>query len=113
MTPSKATLLWQLANSSNVAFFEEIEEATGKTPEPLLNAPHLPPHLAPYLEAFWMLSPGRQLGFGLGGIATADLWAYWQAQPLGEPLRFFAVVRALDSAYIEHTNEQQAKRTPP
>jgi len=62
----------------------------------------------PFIDAFWLLSAGRPHGFAPGGIPTADILAFWNTFHIGpDAWEFLELVRAMDSAFIEHHAKQQ------
>lgn len=67
----------------------------------------LAPHLDAYLDAFFTLSPGRQLGgFGPGGITMVDLLAYCAAFNVPDAERFVRMMRALDAEFLSWAREK-------
>lgn len=67
----------------------------------------LPAELEPYLEAFFELSPGRQVGFeGPGGIPMADLVAYCQLFDIENAGRFVEYMRSLDGEFLRFAAER-------
>jgi len=75
--------------------------------------PDLTPLQLIAFEAYWLLSPGRQMGMGPGGISTVDILA--MAEHTGLPADWFLrVVRWCDRAYLEavaKTIENNGHRT--
>ncbi len=72
------------------------------TPQPLIDQPALPGHLAPFLEAFQLLNESRPISQGgIGGITTADILALAPEIEPGEPLRFLRVIRAMDALVLD------------
>jgi hypothetical protein len=70
------------------------------------------PGLATFFTGFNDLTTCRALGFGVGPIPWRDM--DWYADRLGldgmDRSEFLYLIRAMDNAYLEHTQEEQAKR---
>lgn len=93
---------WELKWSDSREYLEdrEAEELDFEAPA-LRSRPKLPPDLAAYVEAFFILSPGRSAGMGaVSGIPFADIEAYLRVFPCWNPARFVRYMRACDAEYL-------------
>lgn len=101
---SKVAMEWQLTWGENEAYLRDLQ-ADGTRIEALEHKPELSIHQSQAFEAFWLISPGRPIGFGAaGGITTSDILA--MADMAGfEPSWFLRVVRAMDRVYLEAANQ--------
>ena len=62
------------------------------------------------MQAFWLLSAGRQPGFGLPGPITAsDILAVSNFYEPDDQLRFLRVIRALDALLLKHAADEQER----
>ena len=64
-----------------------------------------------YHNAFWRLSTERSVGFAMGPIPHSKVLAYGYDAGLssGTMVLFEAVIRHMDSAYVEWSSDQQTK----
>lgn len=74
-------------------------------PPALANEPDLDPALESYIEAFWILSPGRNIGSGIGGIPLTEIEAFCRMYGVELIARFVRFIRALDAEYLAFTAE--------
>ncbi len=65
-----------------------------------------------YLKAFYDLSTCRSSGMGVGPIPWSAMIAYaeWYGLDRDVTEAFVDIIREMDSAYIEHTVEEQKSR---
>lgn len=80
-------------------------EAWDEYPAALVERGELPDHLAWYVEAYYTLSPSRQVGFGPGGILLAEMLAYAAIFGVSDVQRFVRYMQSLDVLYLEHYRE--------
>lgn len=78
----------------------------------LQTMPTLFQHLDPVMDAFWMLTPARQIGGmgGVGPIALSDILEYlkWQEiTNMDEQRRWVRMIRALDNVFVTHSNKKE------
>lgn len=89
---------------------EAIADKFPDDPPPALEArPCLEAHLFDYLEAFFLLSPSRQIGFGPGGILLSEMAVYCQIHRIANVPRFVRIIRAIDAVYLAHVAETLKK----
>jgi len=80
----------------------------------LENRPELYPDLVPVWEAFVLLSPSRNMGWGAGAIPLTEVRAYCEMFEIEPEERedLLYLLRALDEEYLKSTNEKgKQKRT--
>jgi hypothetical protein len=77
-------------------------------PPALLERPEVPEHCAWYIDAFYTLSPSRQIGWGPGGILLVEMLAYCQVFGVSDAERFVRTMQALDALYLEHQTKKTA-----
>lgn len=78
------------------------------------NRPELYPDLVPVWEAFVLLSPSRNMGWGAGAIPLTEVRAYCEMFEIEPEERedLLYLLRALDEEYLKSTNEKgKQKRT--
>lgn len=87
--------------------------AQGKTVKALAARPAIDGESSFYLDAFAVLSRGRQSGMGgPGGIAFADIEAYSRRLEIHSPTsfeRFLRVILAMDDAYLTRIAKDMPK----
>lgn len=75
-----------------------------------MDRPELPPELAFYLEAFYLLSASRDVGFGgAGPIKLTEMLAFCDLHGIRgteDRLGFINIMRALDAVWLEKSNEK-------
>ncbi|HWM89403.1 MAG TPA: hypothetical protein VN493_01405 [Thermoanaerobaculia bacterium] len=72
------------------------------------------PDLVPVWEAFVLLSPSRNMGWGAGAIPLTEVRAYCEMFEIEPEERedLLYLLRALDEEYLKSTNEKgKQKRT--
>ena len=78
--------------------------------------PELWPECAPYLEAFFALSPARPFSMGaIGYIPIGEMVAYATLAGIEDVETLFRHVRALDGVFVAHWHaerERNANRRP-
>ena len=98
---SKAAIRWQAENGSNIEFLEALAEETGVIPETLKTRPRLSEIEAEAVEAFWFLSPARQVGFGgISGLLVQEIEAYARVFCVARPELFARLVRSADLEFL-------------
>lgn len=86
-----------------------VKEETGVTPEALLNQPKLTQYEAYHFKAFNELTGSRTGGEGVRPIPVSEIKDYfetWHINSLDERDTMTKYLKALDNAYIEHSNEK-------
>lgn len=68
--------------------------------------PDLEPAMESYLEAFFVLSPGRVQGFGPGGIPMAEIEVFCRMYGVENTERFVRFIRAMDDAFLSFSAER-------
>lgn len=76
------------------------------------NRPELYPDLVPVWEAFVLLSPSRNTGWGAGAIPLSEVKAYCEMFDIEGDDREELVIllRALDDEYLKSTNEKSKRK---
>jgi hypothetical protein len=103
-------LKWDLSWGSQLKFLQEMARSTGVIPKALLDRPLLRPHLAWYLNAFYEMSAGRDIGEYVPPLSSQEMRDYCWMVGLASParrLRLFEVARQLDVAYCQAQNEKR------
>jgi hypothetical protein len=96
---------WQLKHGKNEEYLREIADR-GRDIKVLDDKPALNDLQLGAFDSFFLLSPGRPLGYGCcGGIPTTDIILMAATRGF-DPEWFLRVVRAMDSAYLEHVNKR-------
>ena len=80
--------------------------ARGKTVKALEDVPEVWEHNEPYIEAFNRLSKARPAGMGLTPIPADEIRLYMEVEGVEDERRFVAMIRALDSAWLEFQAER-------
>lgn len=75
--------------------------AKGQHVEALENQPDVWEHNAWYLDAFRRLSAARPAGMGLTPIPADEIRLYMEVEEVADRRQFVAIIRALDSAWLE------------
>ena len=65
---------------------------------------------AEYLIAFLRLSPSRQVGFSVGAIPVSEIRAYCDLFGVDDVETFFQLIRALDSAWLDHSAKKSKEK---
>ena len=80
----------------------------GKPTPALENRPELYPDLVPVWEAFVLLSPSRNVGWGAGAIPLSEVRAYCEMFeiPPEDREELLYLLRALDEEYLKLTGEK-------
>lgn len=76
------------------------------------NRPELYPDLVPVWEAFVLLSPSRNSGWGAGAIPLSEVKAYCEMFDIEGDDReeLLILLRALDDEYLKSTNEKGKRK---
>lgn len=94
-----------MKHGKNIPYFLELAEE-GAPPAPLLQQPVMGDAEALMFRAFLDLHACRGEGFsGSNPITAADIHAYWSLFPACPPRRFFALVKSLDTVFLEWQRE--------
>lgn len=97
---------WQVEWGPQVTKLLEIEQATGSTPQALLDKPVLYGHSVEVAMAYNVLAARRSSGFAPNPISLSDINAYMDRY--GEPSIpvdvFIDLVGAMDLKYLELSN---------
>lgn len=104
-------LRWDISWGSQLKFLQEMERSTGVTPRALADRPLIRSHLAWYIESFYELSAGRDIGEYVPPLSAEEMLAYCQLVGLPDcrqRVRLFEVVRQLDLVYCQIQNEKRA-----
>ena len=95
--------------TTQLEYFEHLEETQGRTPKPLLEAPDYPGHLWWVIQAFYRLTNERQVGMGgVGPIPCSAIMQYARDFELEDVEFFLAAVQACDAGYLEATSKSKA-----
>jgi hypothetical protein len=95
--------------TTQLEYFEHLEETQGRTPKPLLEAPDYPNHLWWVIQAFYRLTNERQVGMGgVGPIPCSAIMQYARDFELEDVEFFLAAVQACDAGYLEATSKTKA-----
>jgi hypothetical protein len=89
---------------------EEIERVV--TARAQAHAPIEPdvwPENEPYIKAFLVLSPSRQVGFGVGAIPVSEVGAYWDRCGWDDFETFLGRIRAADDEFLKVVRERKGK----
>ena len=90
-----------------------LHKQTGELPSALKNKPEFKPGLAWYYELFELLNTSRAIGFsGAGAIPFSEMKACFdllEITDLDERECSIKMIRALDSAYLQHVNKKATK----
>ena len=89
----------------------EIARQTEHLPAALRTKPDVHEFLEPYCEAFLVLMPCRQAGWGLGLIPLSEIRAYVTLFEVKDVECFVRLIRAMDRAYLEAVNGRNDCRT--
>ena len=77
-----------------------------KTPSALLELPELYDWEERYVKMFFVLSPSRQQGMGIGYIPYSEITNYCTFHEVDDPEMFIEVIQKSDKAYVEATNDK-------
>lgn len=68
--------------------------------------------LGVYYEAYWQLHTTRQVGMGVGPIPHTEIILYARLRGFDDDMRYTLEhhVRAMDNAFLEHTNKKVKKK---
>jgi hypothetical protein len=105
-----SALRWYLTHGSNTAFLEAIAEEEGRVPAALEEQPDIPDHLQFVWEAFWRLSPDRQIGFSVGPIPFTAIDRYavrFGPEDVDAFDRLFELIRAMDVEFVRFQNDRE------
>lgn len=92
--------------TTQLEYFEHLEETQGRTPKPLLEAPEYPSHLWWVIQAFYRLTNERQVGMGgVGPIPCSAIMQYARDFELEDTEFFLAAIQACDAGYLEATSK--------
>lgn len=73
------------------------------------NAPEVPEHFEWVYEAFWDLTGSRQTGMTVGPIPFEAVDRYADRYRIDDFEEFHRLIRAMDSAFLEHHNKKTAR----
>ena len=101
---------WDLSWGPQLKFLQEMARKTGVIPKALLDRPLIRPHLARYLNAFYEMSAGRDVGEYVPSLSSQEMRDYCWMVGLTDPysrLRLFEVARQLDLVYCKVQNDKR------
>ena len=75
------------------------------------NIPFVPADMDWIVEAFWLLSASRPVGFSIGAIPLVEMQAYCDIHGVSDRRFFVRAIRALDTVYVEMRNNELEKKT--
>lgn len=92
--------------TTQLEYFEHLEETEGRTPKPLREAPDYPHHLWWVIQAFYRLTNERQVGMGgVGPIPCSAIMQYARDFEIEDTEFFLVAVQACDAGYLEATSK--------
>lgn len=87
--------------------FAEIAASGQKIPEAVSNPPEVDPEHLEYLDAFWMLSNSRNLGFDCCGfIQLTQIEAFCRMFDVSDVETLVSIVQHLDRLFVDFQNKK-------